>query len=346
MFQRIIVPLDGSPRAERVLPIAGRIAEATGGSIILVRVLNLAADLNWQMAALPMYLGECVNAEEEGARKYLKKVANFDCLKNVNVVTQILEGKPDECILSFSEEIQADLIVMSSHGYTGFKRFMMGSVSRSVGRRSKIPALIMREKNLPTEHEIYESDLPLRIMVALDGSRAAEVILPVAIELSRAVSIDHKAHLHLAMVLPDSHRKADNTTGEYNKAIREAQAYLTGVLHQLRAQKAYEDSLELTSSISLQSSISDALVELAELGNSMEGVSTITSCDVIAMATHGRHGFERLLYSSVTEKVLDATCMPVLVVRAAWEEPVIDTAMEQEQLERDVDRLPTWAGLL
>ena len=74
-------------------------------------------------------------------------------------------------------------------------------------------------------------------------------------------------------------------------------------------------TVEITSSISLQSKVSETLVKLAEIGADMEGVSAFTGYDLIAMATHGREGVDRWLHASVTEQVLDATKVPVLVIR-------------------------------
>jgi nucleotide-binding universal stress UspA family protein len=152
-------------------------------------------------------------------------------------------------------------------------------------------------------------------MVALDGTPLSEAILPAAAGVSVALSSPLPGALHLAMVVPEPLQEQGRTTGTYTKAIGDAQSYLNWLSRQLRRDPRVGPTVEITSSISLQSKVSETLVKLAEMGAEMEGVSPFTSYDLIAMATHGREGVDRWLHASVTEQVLDATKVPILVIR-------------------------------
>src|SRR5437870_5087948 len=125
MFQRILVPLDGSPRAEWALPLAVRIAHASDGMLILVRVVDIQYRIAWQAPGMPIDFDQLLAAEQEAAASYLAQIAHADELTGLDVLTETVEGRPGETILAIAQEQRADLIVMSSHGYTGFKKLAL-----------------------------------------------------------------------------------------------------------------------------------------------------------------------------------------------------------------------------
>lgn len=128
MFQHILVPLDGSARAEQVLPLAARLACVSGGTLILVRVVDIQYRLAWQAPDMPIDFDRLLTAEQETASSYLAKIAHADELAGLNVLTETGEGRPDETILTIAQEQGADLILMSSHGYTGLKKYELLAV--------------------------------------------------------------------------------------------------------------------------------------------------------------------------------------------------------------------------
>ena len=121
------------------------------------------------------------------------------------------------------------------------------------------------------------------------------------------------------------------TAGSYTKTIQDAQSYLNRLSKRLRRDPQVGPTVEITSSISLQSKVSETLVKLAEIGAEMEGVSAFTGYDLIAMATHGREGVDRWRHASVTEQVLDATRVPVLVIRPEQVETGAGYGMDNDE---------------
>ena len=92
MFKRILVPLDGSGRAERALPVAARLARASGGSIVLVRVVSTAPATMPSASAKPILIQTVGEADRVQAESYLRGVAESDLLTGISVQTQVSVG--------------------------------------------------------------------------------------------------------------------------------------------------------------------------------------------------------------------------------------------------------------
>ncbi len=143
MFFRILVPLDGSPRAECALEPAVAMARAFGGNLRLVRVCPGPVSADY---IVDIHLHEAVaHREREQMQQYLESVRSRYSEQGLVVVTRLLEtGDPARRIL---EEVQADpvdLIVLTSHGRSGVARLVLGSVAEHISREASCPVLIVR----------------------------------------------------------------------------------------------------------------------------------------------------------------------------------------------------------
>src|ERR1051326_2006182 len=105
VFQHILVPLDGSPRAERAIPVAAHIARASGGTVILVRVISMVADL-WSSETTQTNLTEI--------ERYLAEARASGNLEGIATEIMTLSGPAAFAILSAAHSSQADLIVLCS----------------------------------------------------------------------------------------------------------------------------------------------------------------------------------------------------------------------------------------
>ncbi len=153
MYQRILVPLDGSTLSEAVLPHAERLARALNAEIVLLHVDASPAptfDPHESPLAPEPEEVKIMRADE---KHYLKVL----CIKLENEglrVTYLLrDGMVAEAIMEAAEIEQADLIAMSTHGRTGLLRLLLGSVAEQVVRQSKIPVMLIR----PTKEEIEQA---------------------------------------------------------------------------------------------------------------------------------------------------------------------------------------------
>lgn len=315
MFQHILVPLDGSSRAERALPVAAQIARVTGGSVLLVRVVNPPIDYSGGMAPVPLMSEEVIEAEMSGATEYLKAVTQR-MPTGIRTMTEVLFGSPAQCILATSASRGVDLIVLCSHGRTGFARWALGSVAHTLAYESTVPTFILRESELASMLAGPDTMRSICALVPLDGSELAETALAPAAYLVAALAAPEKGALHLAHVVkPFQEAPEEGSVSVLDNEVRErARAYLANVVERL--QKTTKDlRLSITWSVIREKDVASALVSLAEQGGEGKETGGMGSCDLIAISTHGRHGPERWVMGSVTDRLLSATKLPILIVR-------------------------------
>ena len=145
MYQKVLVPLDGSKFAECVVEHVKSIATGCQvPTVVLLRVvepLSPPANLPDRMA-VDTYLDEKEKAEDP-AKNYLSEMAERLKGEGIAVETDIIDGMPADGILSYAEEKGVDLIVMSTHGRSGVSRWFFGSVANKVLGHSLIPVLIV-----------------------------------------------------------------------------------------------------------------------------------------------------------------------------------------------------------
>jgi nucleotide-binding universal stress UspA family protein len=141
MYKRILVPLDGSALAERILPHAEAIAKATGATVYLFRAVPRHFEITTEAATEARKWYE---ADQATAGKYLEGVAKR--LTDVGITTKldVFVGEPAVEILTAAEKENVDLIAMMSHGATGFNKFDRGSVAEKVLKGSPRPVLMVR----------------------------------------------------------------------------------------------------------------------------------------------------------------------------------------------------------
>jgi len=322
MFERILVPLDGSPRAERALTVAARLARASDGAIVLLQVIGIpptaysSYSYGSYVPPAPMLAEEALNAEQARAQAYIEEARQSEKLAGVKVETKVVIGTAAATIQDIASEEHIDLIVMCSHGDTGFKRWVLGSVAQRVSRTSQTPVLVLHEDG-GTPDSAYPDPLrPLRsiiALVALDGSEFAEAAITPTAMLVAALAAPGQGTLLLTSVVPLS--APDSTDVTKASALNEAHTYL------LQATEKYADAAQklnvsLKTSVAAGNDIADTLIGAAERGEEVEGKRLTGNCDLIAITTHGRGGLQRLAMGSVTESVLGATKLPLLVVHS------------------------------
>lgn len=201
MFKRILVPLDGSARAEEALPVAARIARASGGSIHLLGVFSPPIDYGGGLAMVPFLSEQLIEAETTTATDYLQTAATSQMLTGIQITIEALFGLPAQCILATAAEGVADLIVSCSHGRTGFARWALGSVAHILAHESTVPTLVLRENEPASPLLSLATARPLRALVPLDGSQLAEAALAPAASLIAALAAPSHGELHLAQVV-------------------------------------------------------------------------------------------------------------------------------------------------
>lgn len=318
MLKRVLVPLDGSARAEQALPVAAHLVQEVGGTVVLLRVVSIPNEFVAYFTLEPIATQSVINATLEEARTYLKNLTSLGSLQSVQTETEVLLGDAAATILSVADSHHIDLIVLCSHGYTGMMRWTMGSVAEKVSQLAPVPVLVLREDGPVPVPPLSQEGSPLRVLIPLDGSvRAQAAIIPAA-QFIAALAAPAQGALHLTrvVVLPDETHLGQR---ERETIMQQTKQYLNALAEQLR--EGLLDSpiadlkLSITWSVTVDTDIAAGIIRVAEQGEDTEGAGASGSSQVIAMATHGYSGLQRWLMGSITFRVLHATRLPLLIVR-------------------------------
>jgi nucleotide-binding universal stress UspA family protein len=296
MYSQMLIPLDGSKTAAKVLPYARTVARSLKIPVKLMAVTEVLT----LTAGKAHHLDTLVDAAIRRNQEYLQKIAKT--FTGVSIDYTVEAGAPEEAIIMKAAANKGTLITMATHGRSGVRRWLLGSVAEKVLRGSSNPVLLVRaNEEAETEGEVTLS----RIIVALDGSELAEAVLPNVAELAKAINL--KVILLRSYTLtpiiggyegyiPDldlNELKAESKS--------DAVSYLDSKVQQLRSQ-GLDDVTPLVS----EGEAAETIIELARGSPN----------SVIAMSTHGRSGVMRWVLGSVTEKVVRHSGTPVLVIRA------------------------------
>jgi nucleotide-binding universal stress UspA family protein len=321
MFKHILVPLDGSPLAEQALLVAARIARQTGSTISLLEsVPPLVETVPYFHQDIGVYSDTIYEEMLTEAKEYLQRISHDDRLAGVTVSAHTSAKSPIEAILDYAQEKQVDLIVLYSHGYTGVKRWALGSVAQKLASHSPIPTLILRDDNAEALAQ-PEKPHPVRALVALDGSQFAEATLLPAAQLVAALngpSPAAPAELNLVRVIQPPRPEEEVKYQRYDSDLRgyqkdAAEFYLNGTKEKF-AQTLAALNLQVISSVIEDTDIAGALLKVAETGNTVEDETNV-AYDLVAIATHGKGALQRLVMGSIAERVTNESKLPILLVR-------------------------------
>jgi nucleotide-binding universal stress UspA family protein len=321
MFKRILVPLDGSLRAERALAVAARLARAANGTVVLLEAVGIPPEYSTYLYG-PYLVGpnligeETLETKEAAAKDYIETVRQSDKLAGVKVETRVAVGMAALTIQDIASEENVDLIAMCSHGNTGFKRWVLGSVAKSVSRACQVPVLVLREDGTTPDGSFPDPLHQLRsiiALVALDGSQFAEAAIIPTATLVAALAAPARGTLLLTRVVPLATPGHAPATREL--ALSEAKTYLRQV-EQKYADESAKLKVSLKTAVATGKDVADTLIRAAEQGEEVEGKRLTGSCDLIAITTHARAGLQRLALGSVTESILGATKLPLLVLHS------------------------------
>ncbi len=148
MYQIILAPLDGSQRAERILPYVEELVHKFGSSVILLQVVEPVVPVVSPYDAAPLYFAEEVDRQAEEAKTYLATVQAQLLAKGITQVKTVVENGPVvDSILEVAEREQVELIAYASHGRSGLGSVFYGSVAAGVLHKTVRPLLLIRARN-------------------------------------------------------------------------------------------------------------------------------------------------------------------------------------------------------
>jgi nucleotide-binding universal stress UspA family protein len=291
-YNSILVPTDGSEAAKRAADHALSLADRFDADVHALGVVDL------QQAAGPFDAGgldkEFVNRFRSAAEDNVEHVAN-QWAQPDRFHDAVEEGAPSRVILSYIDEHDIDLVVMGTHGRTGLRRFVLGSVTEHVLRESPVPVLAARASEDPPT-------LPYRnVLVPTDGSDCASGAVQHALSIAKSCD----ATLHALNVVDDA-----AIMGSPGGALP------SGYLENLESLGA-EATETLAASAEAEGVDVQSAVERGRPGRGIETYVEDHDIDLVVMGTHGRSGVERFLLGSTTEEVIRKGQSPVLAVPEA-----------------------------
>ncbi|MEJ2656492.1 MAG: universal stress protein [Desulfobacterales bacterium] len=151
MYKKILVPLDGSKRAEAILPHAEEMANRYGAEIIIFRVEELYVMLEWDEVVDPAKCREKFDARKNALESYLTQIKTKFRDKGIQTHTRVVHGPVVQSILTAAQEMDVDIILMASHGLSGSQRPFYGSVTAGVLQKIDRPLLIIRTRRMERE---------------------------------------------------------------------------------------------------------------------------------------------------------------------------------------------------
>lgn len=315
----ILVPLDGSARAEEAIIVATRIAKATHGSLTFLRIVPPVPNYGYPGKGFvtPALFGQEIMAREVSqAEKYLSDIAAQATLAGIQVTTKVtVDGVTAKSILS--QSTSCDLIVLCSHGYTGLKRWALGSIAEKMVRHSRIPLLVLHESGESSTHVYATEPHPMHVLVGLDGSSLAESVLEPVAQLCMALSQPEMGSLHLTQVLTlpaiGMFQRHTGAMEARERIIEDTTTYLK----QAEQLIGTRENLITNSSVIVHDDVAKTLVDRAEHGEYLAEAVDFAAMDMIALTTHGRGGLQRWALGSIAERVLAETKLPVFIIHAS-----------------------------
>jgi len=297
VFTRLLIPLDGSKTAEQVVPWARVFADGFKLPVELLAVIDVETLLT--SADKARHYDKLVEQMTGDSRAYIERISGR--FVGARVRRSIEQGGAAELIVKKAEAAKGTLIAMTTHGRSGLKRWLLGSVAEKVLRGTTKPLLLVRACHGGETDPVASLT---SVIVPLDGSEWAETALPSVIRIAKKLRLE----VFLIRVYSNPYSGFVSGAGPYAvnvdeliKDIRgQARDYLEAKMAQLTQQ-----GVEQVSYLLQEGNAADEIVSIAEQ----------TPKSLIAMCSHGRSGATRWLLGSVTETVVRHAANPVLVVR-------------------------------
>ncbi|WP_302080651.1 universal stress protein [Salinibaculum rarum] len=285
----ILVPTDGSAAADRATEHTLSLAATFDADVHALSVVDL------QQAAGPFSAGGLdatfVERLREQANEDVELIAD-QWAQPERFHGTVEEGRPSTTILEYIDEHDIDIVAMGTHGRSGLRRFVLGSVTEHVLRESPVPVLATHATDEPPA-------LPYQnVLVPTDGSDCATA----AVEYALSVAAESGATLHALNVVDESivvGSPGATLPSNYLDSIETMGEEAIGEL----ADKARDRAVAV-----------ETAVERGKPAAGIEAYTDDVDIDLVVMGTHGRSGVERFLLGSTTEEVIRTGTCPVLAV--------------------------------
>jgi nucleotide-binding universal stress UspA family protein len=306
LYRRMLVPLDGSELAEAVLPYAKELAGRLDLELILLHVCEQHRIESQFMCQ--SYIDHAAEIVKVQSREVQASTGVQKGRKAVEARAEVITGNPAEGIIDYAGKHHIDLILLATHGRSGIRRWVMGSVADKVLRASQVPIWLVRAA-IP--EKVIHDEWPRRtFLVPLDGSKLAESVLPHVEALAKQRGAE-LVNIVLLRVFEEPYVNADYpqatlnlTWKEHVKRVRghfkkEAETYLAEVQTRLA-----DSGLKVRSEV-LMGNPADEIIKYADKNHP----------NLVIMASHSHPEIRRWEFGSVAYQILHGVPSPVFIVR-------------------------------
>ena len=278
MKRIILVPLDGSKETEAILPAIQRLATVRDEVHFLHVVPPIHAPVGFPVQQVLGFL--------EQALAYLR-VTRTKWLPHQRGLDLVRAGDPVQEILGVALEKNVTLLAMATRGRTGVQRLLLGSVASEIVKKSQLPVLLARP-------DVPGPTRPVRkILLAVEGTEASHDLL----ETVKSLAGSTKAEIILFQAVAPVHDPSPQWTPLTPLSIRATPE------HRLQ---------ELADRLEQEGYVAWPLVKAGPAAETILGEARRLEVDLVALATHGRSGLERIIEGSIAEDVLQRANVPVL----------------------------------
>ncbi|MGD0352212.1 MAG: universal stress protein [Dehalococcoidia bacterium] len=288
-YKRLLVALDGSELSERAIPYAQAIAKTRGSELILFTV-SIAS----------------VDQFDRPMKAYLELKAKELQSQGIEASSAIAYGNVPDEIVDFADKDNIDLIIISTHGYSGIKRWVLGSVARKVLYGTSVQVLLVKSK----APKVSQVELK-KLLLPLDGSPFSESPIPSIEQLIKGTGVEIVLTLVCEPpVVPSYGDHPINPTWEKHRDTlwTEAKLQASEYLEKMKTRLEKKD---------MKVKVQVIPCELGRVADTILQAAQKEKIDLITMATHGRSAVSRWVYGGVANRIVEQSLQPVLLIRPA-----------------------------
>ncbi|MFC2024491.1 universal stress protein [Chloroflexota bacterium] len=293
MYQKMLIPVDGSSLSEVVFPYAKDLAGRLGLDIILFHVHS--SKENETLPLHQAYIEQKAQVMKRQLLAWQKKLGVGLEGRKLEVRGELTFGYPPEEIIGYAEKNKVDMILMSTHGRSGIRRWVLGSVADKVLCVSSIPIWLIRASTAETV--TYDRWPKRTLLVPLDGSVLAEKVLPHVKELAKQPGSPPMNVVLFRVVEPPT------TSGHYFRNIPEKRGEIEQYLANIET-RLKKSGLRVKSQVSS-----------GEPAEQIISYGRKNPFSIIVMSTHGQSGMSRWFYGSIATRLLEHASNPIFLVR-------------------------------
>ena len=304
---RVLLATDGSPTAQSAVDFVAGFPFPDGSEVRIVTVIRDVLREQEVAILTPEQRSEYETARSIEQADHEKAFSRDSAtLRGAgwSIDTEIRRGDPADEIIRASDEHDVDVIVLGSHGMTGFRRFLLGSVSNQVLQSASRSVLIVRKPEEECKGGMAQppavTDHPWRFLIGYDGSPPSDQ----AIDFCTNLALDDRATVKLLTVLPMVHLFRQDIRQEMNWIWQKKKESEKASL-EAASDRMQQGPARVTTELAEATDVSDAILAAADE----------FAADLIILGHKGKGSIERFLMGSVTPRIAHHSCRSVLAIR-------------------------------